>query len=362
MRCVAAVMLVALAAGLAWGEALGLEGTAGEAAFRAAWREFAAPAGEPEGRTLERVQQARLAALPHMVEAAEAEEGNADYQVSLAYMQLAAGQHEEAGAALGRAARLRPGEPLAHILSGQREAALARRDPARAQERVEAAMGAFSRAAELDPQNGLALLQAASVALEGGLAERGVELVDQALARPGLALYQLPAPGDLYPEPMRSFEAWQFIQLGHWAGLLARCQSAAKHCAELGRAAEAAGDLEAADRHHRRVLGIGRLVGRATPNSFVAVASGMDILEEAYGNLARVAEAVGSPEAQRWKNEPGVLNVGRMMLWGALDAYMKELRERPPSTIAGLLALEARYLSSVIAGIGLTPASAGEAR
>jgi hypothetical protein len=83
-------------------------------------------------------------------------------------------------------------------------------------------------------------------------------------------------------------------------------------------------------------------------------------MEDAYSNLLRVGEARGSEEAVMWRNELGVLQIGRGMLAGALQDYLKEIATSPPDSVEALLDLEAEGLRMIIGGIGLTPASAPE--
>ena len=56
----------------------------GDADFRAAWIAFAAPAGDPEkAKSMDARQEARMAAIPMMEAAAEADPKNWIYQESL---------------------------------------------------------------------------------------------------------------------------------------------------------------------------------------------------------------------------------------------------------------------------------------
>ncbi len=53
----------------------------------------------------------------------------------------------------------------------------------------------------------------------------------------------------------------------------------------------------------------------------------------------------------------GVLQIGRAELYGNLQAYLKEVNDNPPETVAELLDLQAKCIERTILGIGLTPAS-----
>jgi hypothetical protein len=163
---------------------------------------------------------------------------------------------------------------------------------------------------------------------------------------------------------------WQYVQLGQWQQLIARCANVERLLLKLGvtgeEAAKPAPDADPAEPDaaklaevaeiYRRALGVARLVGSAEPNLFIAVVSGLDMMEDAYAGLLRVALATGSNEAQRWDGEMGVLAIGRQHLYAALQRYEKQRDEDPPASIDELLQFEAELLRQTILGIGLRPA------
>jgi len=262
----------------------------GEADFRAAWLAFAGPAGDPEkSKSLEARQQARIAAIPLMEAAVVADPKNWAYQESLAYIRLSAGQYEKAKAAVARALDLKRDRPLLYLLRGQAEAALAQMDPPHAGERIGPAMAAFDRAAALDKQNALPLLQAASVALDLNRPDLAMERVRQALQRPGSMLYSLTVPVDLYKGKGESVRAWQYVQLGHWFELLARFRNISKALLAQGRKHGENGDLGAAEEQLKLALQVGRQVGEMQPHLFICVAEAIDLMQDAYFGLAHHA-------------------------------------------------------------------------
>jgi tetratricopeptide (TPR) repeat protein len=248
--------------------------------------------------------------------------------------------------------------PTLYLLQGQAEAALAQMEPAEASGRIEPALASFRRAAQLDPENALPLLQAASVAFDVARPDLAQPLLELALAREGCVLHRLPIPVELASDPPSSLRIWQYVQYEQWSQLIARCDNASKAALRLGAEKEKLGELEAAERHFRQALSVGRAVGAARPNLYISVNAAINLMEDAYSNLLRVAEARESEEAPRWRNELGVLQVGRGMLAGTLQGYLQEVATNPPDSVGALLELEAEGLRMIIAGIGLTPASA----
>jgi len=330
----------------------------GEDEFRAAWKAFAAPARTPGNlRTAEARQEARLAAMPHIEAALAADPQNPVYHASLAYIRLAAGKYQQAREAIVRALELKQDDPLLHLLCGQAEAALAQMEPAKAGERIGPPLKEFARAAELDPTNALPLLQGASVAFDVGRKDLALPMVKQALDRPRFVLYRLSVPGDLDPDPKVAGVLWQYVQLGQWMELLARCENVAKALLRPGEEKQAAGDLRAAETHYRQALDVGGKIGTAAPSLFITTNVAIDMMEGAYTHLLSVAEAKGSPDAERWRGELAVLQIGRTGLYGALQRYLKRLEEDPPRSIEELLGFEAECVEETILGIGLTPSS-----
>jgi hypothetical protein len=167
---------------------------------------------------------------------------------------------------------------------------------------------------------------------------------------------------------------WQYVQLGQWQQLIARCvnveralfalgamkESAAKAAEESGAAEQRATELAAADELYRQALGVARAVGSAQPNLFITVSTGIDLMEDAYAALLRTALATGSAEAQKWDGESGVVAIGRQYLYGALKRYEKRRSEDPPPSIPELLELEAELVRETVLGIGLRPAGSAK--
>lgn len=345
--------------GAAWAAAPDEAALKAEAEFRAAWMALVAPSTQPtQTNPLEARQQACIAAIPHMEAAAAAQPRNPVRQVSLAYLYLSAGKYHKAREAVNLAIDVRRDEPLYYLLRGQAEAAVAQMDPPTAGQRIDPALAAFDRAAALDQDNALPLLQAASVAFDVDRSDLALPRLEKALQRRHFSFYFLPVPFDLFPVHSLSVKAWQHVQVGYWMESLARCRYVAAVCRRLGLAEEEAGNLEAAKGRYDMVQQIGRMVGESTPNLFVAVAAAIDLMEDAYMSLAGVAEKQGSQEAERWRGEAGVLAIGRTMLAGALDGYVKRVGDNPPATVEALLGLEASHLAGVMAGVDLSPAPA----
>ena len=329
---------------------------AGAQEYRAAWVAFAAPslAGSDEARTARARQEAFLAAIPHMEAAVAADPENATYRASLAYICLVAGQYEKAREAINRGVELNRRDPLMHMLRAQAEAAMAQMSPQDAGQRIGPALEAFDEASRLEADNALPLLQAASVAFDVGRADLARPRIQQALTRTNCRLYQISVPFDLGDEPAESISAWQYVQYGFWWGLSARCANVVAGCSRLGLEEEQAGRLAAAEERFQWALQVSRKVGLTEPHLFITVNLAMDLMEDSYGHLARVAEAQGSGEAERWNGESGVVQIGRGFLLPGLEAYQAQIAEGPPDSIEALLALEAQSVTTVIDGIGLT--------
>jgi len=286
-RSVLPALLILVSGPAAWAGALAPP--RGDAEYRAAWKAFAAPAGDPSlSGSLEARQQARLAAIPSMEAAAAADPGSLTYLESLGYIYLSAGQYDKARTAIDHAIERRRDLPLLYLLRGQAEAALAQMDPPRAGEQIGPAITALERAAQLDPTNALPLLQAASVAIDLNRPDLALPRIRQALERPNLKLYRLSVPTDLGPDPGASVRAWQYSQLEHWLGLISRCQNVAAFCFRLGAEEDKNSNLAAAEERFQWALQVGRLVGGSEPSLFIAVAPALDVMEDGYRGLARV--------------------------------------------------------------------------
>jgi tetratricopeptide (TPR) repeat protein len=279
----------------------------GDADFRAAWIAFAAPAGDPEkAKSMDARQEARMAAIPMMEAAAEADPKNWIYQESLGYICLTAGKYDKAKTAIDRAIRIKGDRPLLYVLRGQAEAALAEMNPPEAGKNIQPAIDGFDRAGRADKLNALPLLQGASVAFDVDRHDLAVPLIKEGLQRPGCMLYTLMMPADLFQDKGESVRAWQYVQLGHWYELLARFRNDSRVLLKRGAYYEQKRDLAQADQQYRWALQIGRTVGAMQPNLFINVAAATDIMEDAYHSLAHVAaisvvrdavKAAGQPES-----------------------------------------------------------------
>jgi tetratricopeptide (TPR) repeat protein len=278
----------------------------GVAEFRAAWVAFAAPAADPkQSQSLEARQASRLAAIPHMEAAVAAAPRNPEYQGDLTYICLTAGQYEKARAAVNQAIAVRRNEPLLYLLRGQAEAALAEMDPPTAGDNIGPALTAFDRAAHLDHANSLPLLQGASVAFDVNRPKLALARVKRALERRGARLYALWLPTNLDPDRGASLRTWQYVQLGHWFELLARCRNVHRSLLKLGIDAEQTDDLKQAEERFRQALEVARQVAAMQPNLFITVATGLDLMEDAYSALSgSAAESLIGAEFARL-NQPG---------------------------------------------------------
>jgi len=359
---IAIAALVVLAVGAAAAACSDQPASEGEREFRAAWVAFTASvAGPPEARTPEARQQARLDGIEHMDAAVKADPSNAAYHISLAYVCLAAGEYARAKEAAARAIELKGDDPLPYVLQGQAEAALARTGGDGAGEGIEAALKAFDDAARVDPKNSLPLMQGAGFAFEVGRADLALPRAEQALGREGIVFPRLPLPFDLYADRTGAIDAWQYVQYGHWMMLLTGCQNAARALLRSGEGKLEAEDAEGAEADFRAALEMGRMVGMSRPSLFVTSHTAINMMEDAYARLLRVAQIQGSREAERWKGETGVLYIARGDLFGNLQNYLKGLKEKPPGSAEELLRLEAAAVEYALLGIGVTPPTAQEA-
>ncbi len=290
-KCLPIIVIMLLASSVARAAKPAPTKADGPSEFRAGWREVAAPVLGHEGKNpLQARQEALMAAIPHFESAVSANPGDASYRLSLGYVYLAAGKYQQAKEALSEAVQRSRKNPLPYLFRAQAEAAISFMAPETKGKTIGTALRLFDDAARLDPTNSLALIQAASVAAEAGKQSMGVAKIEAALQRPGMMLYRLPIPGDLDPSKSNSAKMWQHAQLWQWLELLARSQNAARVMIKFGREKEAGGDLEGAEAVYRQVLVLGRQVGNAQPNTFVAVNTGMDIMEDAYTSLSHLYE------------------------------------------------------------------------
>jgi len=365
---------------------------AGLGEFREGWRQAAGPVQKTEGKgALTARQEALLAAIPLFEAAAAADPGNTYYRVGLGYTYLAAGRYQQAKETIDQAVGRDRKDPLLYLLRAQAEAALAYMNPQTKAKEIDTALRSFDDAAHLDPANSLALIQAASVAFEVGKQEVALAKLEAGLARPAMTLYRLPIPGDLGPSPLEyaasrakitegllpglwwerlkpecqdkcqkmcqaeSIKMWQYTQMSQWGEMVARCQNAARMTLKHGKGKEDAGDLAGAEAAYKQALALGRQVGNAQPNLFITVSVSLNLMEDAYTNLARVADAKKSREVEAWKGEAGVISIAREELFAKLQSYMKRLDEGPPASIEADLALEAESVARPMLGVGLSP-------
>lgn len=356
MRSLVIVAILLLATGAAVSEEPSGPGHAAEREFRSGWTELVAPFhGDQQTRSLEARQQARLAAIPHFEAAVSDAPGNVSYQTSLAYAYLAAGKYQQAKDALDEAIERTRSDPLLYLLRAQAEAALAHMDPDNTAEKVERAIRTFDEAARLDPDNSLALIQAASVAFDAGRIDIALNRLEEGLKRPAMTLYRLGIPGDLGPDLTTSLKLWQYAQMEHWMDLLIRGQNVVRNVIKLGAAKEREGDWAAASATFNQALEVSCQIGNARPNTFIAVNAGINAMEDSYAGLARVAEATGSREVEKWRGYMGVLNIGRQQLYADLQTYMQRLENDPPASVEELLELQAESLSFTMRGVALSP-------
>lgn len=351
--------------------------------YRAGWRTFATPEPGPDNQiTLESRQRARTSAIPKLEAAVAADPASVKYRTALVYVLLSASEYQKAKTQVDAAIKRERRDPLLYLLRAQAEAALAQMDPAKASSNIGPAITALDRAAELDPTNGLPLLQAASIALDLDRLDLALPRLQRALERPDCRLYSLLVPFDLDPNPVAAIGLWQHIQFTHWLELLARCQNAAKAVIRLGDQEVRTGDLDAAVSRYEQARQIGRKVGRAKPYLFLSVGTCMDILDPAYQRLVAVAQgradtakrgaeeaakagqdaaaldqeaARWQREAEKWEGERGVLRFGASQLRAMLEGYRAQLAKSPPPSPEALLQMESRWLAGVMAGIGLDP-------
>ena len=175
----------------------------------------------------------------------------------------------------------------------------------------------------------------------------------KAVERPESRLYRLPIPEDLLPDHGESLRAWQYLQIGQWFELVSRCQNVARFLMRIGGEEEKAGKLGAAYEDYRLARLVAGKIGLTEPHMFITVNAAIDLLEDAYENLARVTKATGSEDVEHWQGEYGIAQYARQELHGALQAYTKEITATTPPSVEELLALEANHLQRVIAGVGL---------
>jgi tetratricopeptide (TPR) repeat protein len=357
VRSLASLVLLLLVAGGSAADDRTDPAKAAENELRAAWLEFLKPYASAETESLLQTrQEAREVSIPHFEAAVSAAPDNVSYRSCLGYAYLSAGKYQRAKDSMDEAIRLARDDPLLYLLRAQAEAALAQMDPEARAEKVERAICSFEEAARLDPENALALIQAASVAFDSGRTDIALEMVRAALQRPGMRFYRLAIPGDLDADHVTSLNLWQFAQMGQWMEMLARAENVVRSIIKLGAAKENEGDLESAREHLERALAVARQIGNARPNVFLTVNAGLNAMEDSYASLARVAEAAKDPDLAEWQGEIGVLNIGRQELYGSLQQYIARMEDDPPSSIEELLALQGRSVAFTMLGVGLSPA------
>jgi tetratricopeptide (TPR) repeat protein len=348
------LLLLAASAGLA--DSTSDSPQTAQSEFRAAWHQFLEPYGEAVSASSRQThQQAREAALPRFEAAVAAAPENVTYRACLGYAYLAAGKYQRANEALREAVALARDDPLLYLLRAQAEATLSQAEPGEKSGEVEPAIRSFREAARLDPDNALALIQAASVAFDADRTDTALGMTDAALERPGMTLYRLGIPADLEADQGTSLKLWQYAQMGQWMELLARAENVVKNIIKLGEAKEKEGDLEAARDHFQKALAVARQIANTRPNMFLTANTGINMMEDSYASLARVAEATEDPEMQRWRGEMGVLSIARGDLYSALQQYVAALGGDVPSSPDELLALQGRLIAFPMLGAGLSP-------
>lgn len=356
MRSLTICMLLLLAATAGLADSTSDSPQTAQSEFRAAWHQFLEPYGEATSASSRQAhQRAREAAIPHFEAAVAGAPDNATYRACLGYAYLAAGKYQQANEALEEAVAVARDDPLLYLLRAQAEATLSQAEPGEKSGEVEPAMRSFREAARLDPDNALTLIQAASVAFDADRTDIALAMTDAALERPHMTLYRLGIPADLDTDQSTSLKLWQYAQMGQWMELLARAENVVKSIIRLGETEERKGDLELARKHFEKALAVARQIGNTRPNMFLTANTGINMMEDSYASLARIAEAAGDPEMHKWRGEMGVLSIARGDLYGALQQYLARIDEDPPPSPDELLALQGRLIAFAMLGVGLSP-------
>jgi tetratricopeptide (TPR) repeat protein len=341
----------------------------GEAEFRAGWLAYAAPENKSKANATQGLFAGPLRAIPHFDAAVAADPTNVASLTALSYMSYGAAEYGKSKEMIDRAIARERRDPLLYLLRGQVEAAVAQMDPVKAGKNIGKAMEGFDRAAVLDPDNALPLLQGASVALDVDRLDLALPRLKQALARPTCHLYQLPVPTDLLSVQGDALRVWEQLQMGLWGSLLTRGRNVSSVLVRLGLQEEKAGRLEPAREDYLQAMRVARQIGRTAPPLFITVGTALDMLDSAYAGLWRVAktrqaeaEARGKedPEVvpwqrqvERWEGEMGILEIGRGELQGAVQAYFKDIGKTPPTSAEALLKVESDHVLRVYRGVGL---------
>ena len=165
MRVRAIVVALLALAGMAG--AAGEKPRPGEAQFRQAWQTYVQPLLAPEKfPTRAAVEAVGAQAVEEMKAAVAAQRGNADYLVSLSYLQFQTFKWREAQETAQRASRAAPKAALPMVLLAGVKGAIAAAQTEDTTKAVEEGLAAYRRAAERDPNNAAILLQAASTAFD----------------------------------------------------------------------------------------------------------------------------------------------------------------------------------------------------
>jgi tetratricopeptide (TPR) repeat protein len=246
----------------------------GEAKFRHAWQTYVQPLVAPEKFPTRAARDAAGAqAVEEMAAAVAAQRGNADYLVSLSYLQFQTFKWREAQETAKRASRAAPKAALPMVLLAGVKGAIAAAQTEDVKKALDESLSAYRQAAERDPNNAAILLQAASTAFDARRPDLARPLVDEALSRPAFRLYLLPVPADLQPDDVTvSLKVWRAVQAAWWQTTCARVYNAGRDVLRLAIA-----DKSPTSPHFDRARRIADSLIDSEPATLISLYAGLSL-------------------------------------------------------------------------------------
>lgn len=324
--------------------------------FRQAWRQWIAATqlkSQQPPPSPAQFRQARQEAIDQMNQALADRTKNAIFLESLGYFHLRDYRCKESQKQFRKAIDRNSREPRLHYQIAQVLALEIPpdREKPKAKKQINKVIAAYRQAARLDPGNGLAQVQAASILFDLDLEKKALGFLDLAVAQPQFRLFLLPVPKDLDPDPEQAKTVWLTAQSPLWQDIYARCQNAARNCLRLGEQAE---NPELALAHYRRAMAIGERVAAMKPEMVDTCLVGLaiqemagELLETKLTELGRTEEA--TQVKQHLERIKAAQEIAEKQVAGVQGSRVTELQGSKGAGVDDWLTKQAQAVDQILA-------------
>lgn len=318
---------------------------AGEKELHQAWLAYCQPALDPASYPMQvDAHRARQQAI-NLAQTALQDKKDAAAFETLGYFYLRDFQYRNAQEQFESAAKRDSKEPRLRYLLGQVRAILLVAEPEKMREKVKDSVAEFRRAAALDPDNAMPLLQAASVSFDCDCADLALPLVSEALRRPEYRLYNLATPQDLVSDPGPAALAWWWAQSELWSEMINRTANCARSLVLRGNHLAVSGQAEKAAQYYQQAAEIGAKLSRATPALADAVGAGLEVERQA---LVAQSGAAATPEQ---KARLSRIEAAQQVLQRQWRMLQEREHRQPPASVEERLNNQRAVAEAVLASL-----------